>query len=80
MIEELNAEDQRTIAERLSEEELTVFDLLTRPAQPELELTEEERDEVKAVSKQLLTTLKQGEVGFGLAQTATITRCGQAHG
>ena len=59
LIEELNAEDQRTIAERLSEEELTVFDLLTRPAQPELELTEEERDEVKAVSKQLLMTLKQ---------------------
>ena len=32
LVAELNAEDQRTIAERLSEEELTVFDLLTRPA------------------------------------------------
>ncbi len=58
-IEELDTEEQRTIVERLSEEELTVFDLLTRPAQPELELTEAERDEVKAVSKQLLDTLKQ---------------------
>ena len=58
-IEELNAEEQRTIAEQLSEEELTVFDLLTRPALPEHELTEEEREEVKAVSKKLLDTLKQ---------------------
>ena len=59
LVEELNAEDQRPIAEQLSEEELTVFDLLTRPALLELELTEAERDEVKAVSKKLLTTLKQ---------------------
>ena len=58
-IEELNAEEQRAIAEQLSEEELTVFDLLTRPALPEHELTEEEEGEVKAVSKKLLDTLKQ---------------------
>lgn len=58
MVEELNAEDRRTIAEQLTEEELTVFDLLIRPALPELELTEAERDEVKAVSKKLLDTLK----------------------
>lgn len=58
-IEELNAEEGRTRAEQLSEEELTVFDLLTRPAPPEHELTEEERDEVKAVSKKLLDTLKR---------------------
>ena len=58
-IEELNAEEQRTIAEQLSEEELTVFDLLTRPALLEHELTEEEKDEVKTVSKKLLDTLKQ---------------------
>ena len=62
LVEELNAEDQRTIAEGLSEEELTVFDLLTRPALPELELTEAERDEVKTVSKKLLETLKQGKL------------------
>ena len=59
LIEELNAEDQRISTERLSEEELTVFDLLTRPALPEHGLTEEERDEVKAVSKKLLDTLKR---------------------
>ena len=59
LVEELNAEDQRTIAEQLSEEELTVFDLLTRPMLPDLELTEVEIDEVKAVSKKLLDTLKR---------------------
>ena len=62
LIEELDAEEQRTIVERLSEEELTVFDLLTRPARTELELTEAEEDEVKAVSKKLLDTLKQGKL------------------
>ena len=58
LVEELNEEDQRAIAEQLSEEELTVFDLLTQPALDEHELTNEERDEVKAVSKKLLETLK----------------------
>ena len=53
---ELNEEEQRTIAEKLSEEELTVFDLLTRPA---LDLTEAERSKVKTVSKKLLKILKQ---------------------
>ena len=53
---ELNAEEQRTIAEQLSEEQLAVFDLLTRPA---LELTEAEKDRVKAISKELLETLKR---------------------
>ena len=62
LIEALNAEEGRTIAEQLSEEELTVFDLLTRPALPELELTEMERDEVKTVSKKLIKTLKQGKL------------------
>ena len=59
LVEELNEEDQRTIAEQLSEEELTVFDLLTRSVLDELELTEAERDEVKTVSKKLLDTLKR---------------------
>ena len=56
LAEELNAEEQRTIAERLSEEQLAVFDLLTRPA---LELTEAERGKVKAISKELLEILKR---------------------
>ena len=53
---ELNEEDQRTIAEQLSEEELTVFDLLTRP---EPDLTESEKNQVKSVAKKLLKTLKK---------------------
>ena len=57
--EELNEEEQRTIAEQLTEEQLAVFDLLTRSA---LELTEAERDKVKAISKQLLETLKEGKL------------------
>ena len=56
LAEELNEEEQRTIAEQLSEEQLAVFDLLTRP---ELELTEAERDAVKAISKDLLETLQR---------------------
>ena len=53
---ELNAEEQRAIAEQLSEEELAVFDLLTRPA---FNLTEAEKNRVKGISRQLLETLKQ---------------------
>ena len=53
---ELNEEDQRTIAEQLSEEELNLFDLLTRP---ELDLTESEKKEVKTVAQKLLDTLKR---------------------
>ena len=56
LAETLTAEEQRAIAEQLSEEQLAVFDPLTRPA---LELTEAERDKVKAVSRQLLETLQQ---------------------
>jgi type I restriction enzyme, R subunit len=55
LAKELNDEEQRHIAEQLSEEELTVFDLLTRPA---IELTEKEQDEVKKVARELLATLK----------------------
>ncbi len=58
---ELNEEDQRAIAEQLSEEELAVFDLLTRP---EMDLTAEERDGVKTISRRLLTTLKQEQLGL----------------
>ena len=56
LVEELSEEEQRTIAEQLSEEELTVFDLLTRP---EPDLTESEKNKVKGVAKKLLGTLKQ---------------------
>ncbi|MCR3883445.1 MAG: type I restriction endonuclease subunit R [Methanothrix sp.] len=53
--QELDAEDKRAISEGLSEEELAVFDMLTRP---EVKLTKNEEREVKRVAKELLETLK----------------------
>ena len=47
----LSDEEQRHIRERLTEEELTVFDLLTRPGP---DLAPAERDEVKKVARHLL--------------------------
>ena len=52
---ELNEEEQRAFAEQLSEEELAVFDLITRPT---LELTDRERNKVKSISRTLLTRLQ----------------------
>jgi type I restriction enzyme, R subunit len=52
----LSEEQQRHVRENMSEEELVVFDILTRPAP---ELTADERAEVKKVSRELLTKLKQ---------------------
>jgi type I restriction enzyme, R subunit len=52
----LSDEDKRGIAEQLSEEELAIFDLLTKP---EMKLTTAEEREVKKVAKQLLETLKR---------------------
>jgi type I restriction enzyme R subunit len=51
----LTEEQTRHVRENLSEEELTIFDILSRPGP---ELTSEERDEVKKVAKQLLARLK----------------------
>jgi type I restriction enzyme R subunit len=51
----LGEEQQRHIREQMTEEELVVFDILTRPAP---ELSAEERAEVKKVAKQLLERLK----------------------
>jgi len=53
---ELNAEEQRHMAEQLTVEELAVFDLLTKP---EISLTKKERDQVKKVARELLQTLKR---------------------
>jgi len=47
----LTEEQDRHVREHLSEEELTVFDILTRPGP---NLTTAERDEVKKVARQLL--------------------------
>jgi type I restriction enzyme R subunit len=51
----LDDEQERHVRENLREEELVIFDILTRPAP---ELSAEERDEVKKVAKELLTRLK----------------------
>jgi type I restriction enzyme R subunit len=53
--QDLNEEEQRGVAEQLTEEELALFDLLTKP---DVKLTRKERDSVKHVAKELLDTLK----------------------
>jgi type I restriction enzyme, R subunit len=52
----LDAEEKRRIAEQLTEEELVIFDLLTKP---DPTLTDEETAEVKKVAKSLLEKLKK---------------------
>ena len=50
----LTEEQERHVRENLTEEELTIFDILTRPGP---ELTSEERNEVKKVARDLLARL-----------------------
>jgi type I restriction enzyme R subunit len=57
--QQLTEEEQRGVAEQLSEEELALFDLLTRPG---IELTEDQTRQVKAVARDLLATLKNGKL------------------
>ena len=52
---DLQEEEKRHLAESLSEEELAVFDLLTRP---NVDLTEAEKKQVKALARELLSALK----------------------
>jgi type I restriction enzyme R subunit len=52
----LTEEQGRHVRENLSEEELTVFDILTRPGP---ELSADEREEVKKVARQLLDRLHE---------------------
>ena len=52
----LDEEEERHVREHLTEEELAIFDILTRPAP---ELSPAERDEVKKVAKTLLARLNQ---------------------
>lgn len=54
--EELQEEDQRAIREGLTEEELALFDIITKPAP---EMTDKEVAQVKAMCRELLETLKQ---------------------
>lgn len=53
--QDLTEEQQRAQREKLSEEELAIFDLLTRP---EPELSEAEKDDVKKVAREMLKKLK----------------------
>jgi len=54
--EKLSEEEKRGIAEQLSEEELAIFDLLTKP---QVSLTRQEENQVKKVAKDLLESLKR---------------------
>lgn len=56
LVKALDEEEERKVAEGLSEEELALFDLLTKP---EIELTEQERTQVKEVARELLDRLKE---------------------
>ncbi|MBA7509850.1 hypothetical protein ES705_01822 [subsurface metagenome] len=53
---ELGEEEKRAIAGGLTEEELAVFDLLTKP---EMDLTEKEKQRVKKVARELLQALRR---------------------
>jgi len=55
----LNEEEKRGLSEGLSEEELAMFDLLTKPG---IELTEKEEKKVKQVAKDLLEKLKRDKL------------------
>ena len=57
----LKHEEKRSIAENLTEEELAIFDLLTKP---EMKLSAKETQEVKKVAKDLLTTLKREKLSL----------------
>jgi len=52
----LSAEQERHVRENISEEELVVFDILTRPAP---DLSPAERAEIKKVARDLLDRVKQ---------------------
>jgi len=54
--EELTEEEKRSVSENLSEEELALFDLLTKP---EPKLTKAQEGEVKKIARELLGKLRQ---------------------
>ena len=51
----LNEEDQRHVREHMSEDELAIFDILTKPR---VDITAKEEKQVKKVAKDMLLTLK----------------------
>ncbi|MDB4770777.1 type I restriction endonuclease subunit R [bacterium] len=58
-VRELSAEEKRGVSEQLSEEELALFDILTKP---EFDLTDKEKEQVKKVARTLLQTLKEAKL------------------
>lgn len=54
LAQRLNEEEQRHIREELSEEQLAIFDILTRP---DMHLTAKQERQVKQIARDLLTTL-----------------------
>ncbi len=58
-VNNLNDEDRRHFAEQLTEEELTVFDILTKP---HMDMTDKEIKKVKKISRELLIKLKKEKI------------------
>ncbi len=52
----LNEEEKRGVAEQLNEEELAIFDLLTKP---DMKFTKKEEQAIKKAARELLETLKR---------------------
>ena len=55
LAQDMNEEERRHVAEQLTEEELALFDLLTKP---NMKLSKNEEGKVKEVARDLLDTLK----------------------
>ena len=53
---DLKDEEKRAVSEKLSEEELTIFDLITKP---DIKLTKKEEVQVKKIAHELLENLKR---------------------
>ena len=51
----LNEEEQRHVREAMTEDELAIFDILTKPR---VDISAKEEKQVKAVAKEMLETLK----------------------
>jgi type I restriction enzyme R subunit len=58
-VKELSQEEKRGVAEKLTEEELAIFDILTKP---EFTMSAKEKAQVKKVARQLLQTLKEAKL------------------
>ena len=75
LIREMEEEQRRAAREQLTEEELAIFDLLTRP---EPKLTKAQEVQVKKIARELLSKLKEHELVFQWRQRQQ-TRAGVLH-